>query len=233
MLLFVWASCVKIRWVSWPKLLPLLWCLGLFLYIFFWSGPSAATFYMFWALSVRFFLCLGLPCVISFFVWALFVYRSMPGGPDTTGLYKKKAQTQKQPTQTRPRTENSMQCLKAQEIYREGAQAQKKSSQTRPRTLIIYTSRAQTQSKSTQTSPKHTTNLHKQCLEQMSPCKTISKQKKSTERGPRPHGPDKEVIYTSKAQTNKESTQRAQSTRNLDCAFRLHGSSVFEKNEQK
>ena len=112
MFLFVWASCVKIRWVSWPKLLPLLWCLDLFLYIVFWSGPSAATFYMFWALSVRFFLCLGLPCVISFFVWALFVYRSMPGGPDTTGLYKKKAQTQTQPTQTRPRTENSMQCPK-------------------------------------------------------------------------------------------------------------------------
>ena len=113
MFLFVWALSVKIRWVSWPKLCTLLWCLGLVrVTIFLVWAVCGYILCVFWALFVRSLLCLGLPCVVSFFVWVLFVYNSMPWGPDTTGLYKKKAQTQKQPTQTRPRTENSMQCPK-------------------------------------------------------------------------------------------------------------------------
>ena len=63
-------------------------------------------------------------------------------------------------------------------------------SQRRLKFKRTYNNKAQTSKECAHTGLRHPTNLHTQ-------------------------SPDKAGIYTSKAQTNKESTQRAQSTRNL------------------
>ena len=125
MVLFVWALSVKIRWVSWPKLCTLLWCLGLVrVTIFLVWAVCGYILCVFWALFVRFLLCLGLPCVVSFFVWALFVYNSMPWGPDTTGLYKNKPRHKSNPH--KQGLEQKGPCSEPQKyVYRERAQTPK------------------------------------------------------------------------------------------------------------
>ena len=100
------------------------------------------------------------------------------------------------------------------------------------------------QKKSTEKGPRHKRKLHKQSPEHKESTQTVPRHKKytnnpthanklaqtvsrtggsmqklpkhnkSTEMA-QTHGPDKEGVYTSRVQTNKEFTQRAQSTRNL------------------
>ena len=183
-------------WAIFGSILPAL----LLTVPYFWSGQSRATFLCVLG-PLGEIICASGPSLCSFLLWLGFVcVECYALGPRHHRNLYKQTQTQKQPTQTVFRTEESMQW----------AQNKRNLQRKSPGTKEIYTNKAQNiknlhkqcpDTRNTQTTPHTQTNWHKQCPEQVGPCKNFQNRTNLQRDGPDPRprqrrslhkqGPDK------------------------------------------